>query len=63
MKETASSLLQQEVYDWVIGSLKKRIVLAKSKSGLAIFFSRDVQTMVVMHIPLLLLSYWYVKRT
>lgn len=45
MKETASSLLRQEVYDWIIGSLKKRIVLAKSKSGLAVFFSRNVQTM------------------
>lgn len=58
MKETASSLLRQEVYDWVIGSLKKRIVRAKSKSGLEVFFSPGMsRPWIVMHFPLLLLSY------
>lgn len=45
MKETASNLLRREVYDWIIDSIKKRIFLAKSESGLAVFSYRDVQTM------------------
>lgn len=38
VKGTASSLLLQEVYDWVIGILKKKIVLAKSRDWTCSFF-------------------------
>lgn len=55
MKGTASSLLGQEVYDWVIGILKRKIVLAKFRGWTCSFFlQRCPEPWVVVYTPLLL---------
>lgn len=53
------SALVGDIYDWVIGILKKRIVLAKSRDWSCNFFSAEMfRTMGYCACPFL-----YVKRT
>lgn len=52
VKGTASCLLQLEVCDWVVESLKKRIVLAKfSDWSCKLFLQRYPELWIVIYIP------------